>query len=437
MKNFIFSFFFLLCAVCTAQSFNNVPLDSLFQQLELHERFMGNISIAHDGKTIYQNAAGFTDVENSIAASTQSKYRIGSISKMFTAALTLMAVEEDKISLETTLDNYFPQVKNAEQISIRNLLNHSSGIFNFTNDPNYFTYHTEAKTEADMLDILTIKEPAFDPGTEHDYSNSNYVLLSYILEKVYGTSYSDLLESKIVKPLKLENTHYGKATDIANNESYSYKYLGKWEKEAETDLSIPEGAGAIISTASDLNQFITGLFEGKLISKESLAQMQTITEGYGLGLFKFPYGEKSGYGHTGGIDGFQSISSYFPNEKLALTIVSNGTVYELNNITLAALDTYFGKEFKMPNFETVELTAAELDSYLGIYGSAQIPPKITITKNGTTLMAQATGQGAFPLDAKGDHRFVFEPAGVEIIFNPNDGTMVLNQGGGSFKFTKE
>lgn len=436
-KLFLFSLLLLATTYCFAQTFNKQRLDSLFQILETKDKFMGSIAVAQNGKLLYTNAIGYADLENLKKASPETKYRIGSISKMFTAVMILKAIEENKLSLDQTIDQYFPSIDNSKKITIGNLLNHRSGIHNFTNDENYLTYNTQPKSEREMVEIIRKEKSDFEPNSKGEYSNSNYVLLSYILEKIYKKNYATLLQEKIVKPLGLKNTYFAGKTNIAANESYSYKFNDQWVKDTETDPSIPLGAGGILSTPTDLTIFIEQLFKGKLISEKSLILMKTIKEKYGMGMFEYPYFEKKSYGHTGAIDGFQSIVSYFPEEKLALAITSNGINYSNNNIMLAALSSYFNKPFKLPTFEKIEISAEILQSYVGTYASLQIPIKIEFTNNGDKLFAQATGQSAFPLETIDTTTFKFEPAGIKLEFKADKKEMILKQGGKEFLFKKE
>ena len=191
------------------------------------------------------------------------------------------------------------------------MLSHRSGIHNFTNDADYLTYNTQPKTEKEMLEIIEKGGSDFEPDSKAEYSNSNFVLLTYILEKTYSKSFADLLQEYIVKPIGLTDTYvYGK-TNPKNNESKSYNFLGSWKLQPETDATIPLGAGAIISTPIDLTKFADALFGGELLTSESLEIMKTIKDGYGIGLFRIPFYNSMGYGHTGGIDGFSSIYSHY------------------------------------------------------------------------------------------------------------------------------
>ncbi|HWZ21607.1 MAG TPA: serine hydrolase domain-containing protein, partial [Cytophagaceae bacterium] len=246
-----------------SQTFDKAKLDNYFQALENNNKFMGSVAVSQNGKLIYTKSVGYADIETNTKANENSKYRIGSISKTFTTVLILKATEEHKLDLTQTIDKYFPTVTNASKITISQLLYHRSGIPNFTNDKSYLNWNTQSKKESEMLEIVVKSGSDFEPDSKAEYSNSNFLLLSYILEKVYKKNYSKVLEDKIIKPLGLQNTFFGGKINLKNNECYSYKFLANWNKETETDLSIPMGAGAIVSTPTDLTIFSTALFEGK------------------------------------------------------------------------------------------------------------------------------------------------------------------------------
>lgn len=427
----------LLCQIGFAQSFDKTKLDKYFGELETHNKFMGSVAVSQNGQIIYSKAIGFADVEKNLKADELTKYRIGSISKTFTAVLVLKAVEENKLSLNQTIDNYFPSIKNSDKITIKQLLNHRSGIHNFTDDEAYLTYNTQPKTEKEMVEIITSVGSDFDPDTKFSYSNSNYVLLSYILEKSFKESYAQLLQKYIAKPLNLKNTYLGGKINTDNKEAKSYSNIGLWVAELETDTSIPLGAGGIVSTPTDLAKFNDALFQGKVLKNEHLELMKTINDGYGLGLFTLPFYDKTGYGHTGGIDGFSSIFTYLDDGKVSYTLISNGTNVKINDISIVVLSAVYNKPYELPVLSTYKVTSQDLDKYLGTYASKQIPLKIEITKEGATLIAQATGQSSFPLEATEKDKFKFDLAGIVLEFNPVEKTVILKQGGGQFTFTKE
>ncbi len=288
-----------------------------------------------------------------------------------------------------------------------------------------------------MVAIISKNKPDFEPDEKASYSNSNFVILGYILEKITKKPYATNLKERITSKIGLTDTYYGGKTNIANNESYSYSYTNMWDIEPETDMSIPGGAGAIVSTPVDLTKFIEALFSYKLISKESLSSMKTMTDSYGMGMFQMPFYTRKGFGHNGGIDGFGSTVGYFPDDSLAIAYCSNGQVYGMNDILIGALSTYFNMEYTLPIFSSIQLKSEDLDIYTGIYSSAELQIKITITKSNSTLMAQATGQPAFPLEATAPGIFSFGRAGIVLEFNTASSEMTLKQGGGSFVFKKD
>ncbi|WP_291870760.1 serine hydrolase domain-containing protein [Maribacter sp.] len=437
MKKYALLIFLLLSITSFSQQRNTKKLDSLFDILEEKNKFMGSVAISENGKTIYAKAIGFADIKTNLKATTETKYRIGSISKTFTATLIFKAIEENKLKLSDTIATYFPNIKNATSISIKNLLNHRSGIFNFTNNPKYSFYSHLPKTRAELLDIIKEKGVDFAPNTKSSYSNSNYVLLTFILEDIYQKPYALLLKEKITNQLGLQDTYVGGKINLVNKECNSYTFLKKWYISKETHMSIPLGAGYIISTPKDLNTFYTGLFQEKIITKKSIGLMTTITDGLGLGIFQVPFHNQKGFGHTGGIDGFSSFSYYFPKDNLAISLTSNGNNYVNNNIAIALLSSYYKRPFTIPTFKNITLKSKDLDNFLGIYSSNQMPLKITISKNDNTLIAQATGQSSFPLKATEWNVFEFTTAGIRLEFHTEQNEMTLKQEGKTFLFKKE
>jgi CubicO group peptidase (beta-lactamase class C family) len=433
----------ILAGKAYTQNINKSKLDSLFNILAEKNEAMGSLTISKNGTVLYNKAIGYSFISGNekIPSSNITKYRIGSISKTFTATMIFQLIEEGKIKLSTTLDNYFPNIPNAGKITVSNMLNHRSGIHNLTDDSAYVHYMTQPKTQEEILAIISKYKVDFEPNERFSYSNSNYVILGYIIEKITKQSYSKSLKKRITSKIGLVNTYLGGKTDISKNESYSYQFDSVWKQYPETDMSIPGGAGAIVSTPTDLTKFIEALFSLKLISENSLNQMKTLTDGYGMGMFQMPFLERTAYGHNGGIDGFASNLAYFPDDTLALAYCTNGQEFPMNDILIGVLSIYFNKNYSIPKFEAdtlaITLTSVELDKYLGVYSSTQIPIKITITKDKTVLKAQGAGQPPFPLKPTEKDKFKFERAGILLEFNTEKNEMTLKQGGGSFLFTKE
>lgn len=437
-KIIVLALLFGLCLTVSAQSFDKQKLDSLLSLIENNERGMGSISIFQDGKEVYQKSYGYAYLENGVKNDSSTKFRIGSITKTFTATVIMKLIENKKLSLTTKLSDFYPQIKNADKITIAHLLQHRSGIANFTSANDYMQWHTEKQTKEQVIDRIASGDISFDPNEKFEYSNSNYVLLTFISEDVSEKKFPELLQEIIIKPCNLKHTSVGSKINLENNEALSYSRLLEWTLEKETDMSIPLGAGYIISTPFDLNVFLSCLFTGKVVTEETLNQMTAVIDNFGFGLIRVPFYEKRGYGHTGGIDGFQANAFYFPQEKVSVSLTSNGVVYPLNDIIVGALSVYFGKECQLPQFrESVVLTAEELDNYLGVYSSAAFPLKLTISRNGNALIAQGTGQPSFPLECVEKNKFKFDQARLELEFFPEENKMILKQHGMTFEMKRE
>ncbi|HRW95750.1 MAG TPA: serine hydrolase domain-containing protein, partial [Bacteroidales bacterium] len=238
-----------------AASFDKARLDAYFDAIEAADRFWGSVALSRNGEVIYARSVGNSDYENGKKASESSKYRIGSISKTFTSVLVMKAIEQGKLAPDQTIDAFFPSVPNAGKITIRHLLSHRSGIHNFTDDPDYLTWNTEPRAESEMVALIAERGSDFEPGSGVRYSNSNFVLLTFILEKVFAAPYAELLRQFICEPLGLDNTYMGGLIDPGKNECQSYRNLGGWTLMTQTHPSIPMGAGSVVSTPEDLNTF--------------------------------------------------------------------------------------------------------------------------------------------------------------------------------------
>lgn len=439
MKSILTALLLLSFYFVHAQEFNTTKADSLLYAIESNEQGMGAVAILKSGKTVYENAYGFANVSTQAKNTNNTLFRIGSISKTYTASLVMMAVEEGLLSLDDKLSLFYSNFKYADKITISQMLQHRSGLYNFTNSPEYVQYMTDSKTKDELLEIFLSADNSFEPDEKFEYSNTAYVLLSYILEDVYDMSYGEILRKKITDSLKLKNTYFGKDIDESKNEANSYFRSATWEMSPETNMFIPMGAGGITATARDVATFYEALFDGEILKASSLAKMKTLKDGFGYGLFEMPYYDQMILGHTGGIDAFQSVAVHFDSEDLTVVVICNAVSYSRNDILLGLLSAYFGKEFEIPDFTPdLVLKVEDLIGFEGVYSSPSFPLKITISiGNDNQLMAQATGQSAFPLTAVDKYNFKFEPAGIEIHFDSEAPKFTLSQNGMQFQFDKE
>ncbi|MDR6300578.1 serine hydrolase domain-containing protein [Mesonia maritima] len=430
MKKLLFALFVLLQVnPLFSQNFNKEKMDSLFQAIAEKDKAMLSISLAENGKEIYSKSIGYASLENHQKADKKTMYRIGSISKSFTAVIILQLIEEGKLQLDAKLSEFYPDLPNASNITIKNLLNHHSGLFNFTDKEDYLEMSRSKKSKKQLLKLIEKNGSIFKPGSDAQYSNTNFILLTFIAEDVSEKSFKTLVKQRIIEPLQLKRTRFGGEINLQNNEAASYTPEGKnWQIEEETHMSIPLGAGAMVSTPSDLVKFYIELFEGNLLTPSSLEKMQTIEDGYGLGLFEFPFYNKSSYGHSGGIDGFSSMAAYFPKENLAFAVTSNGTSISLNDVVIGVLSIYFGKDYEIPEYkETIKVDTEILEKYVGTYGSSNFPLDLTFQLHKGTLFCKATGQQEFPLSPISKTMFEFSPAGLTIEFIPQQEKLIFKQ----------
>ena len=422
------------------QTLDKSRLDQLFDRLAEKNKAMGTLTVARDGNILYTRSVGHSLINGTEkkAASATTRYRVGSVTKMFTATMVFQLIEEGKLKLTDTLDKFFSQIPNAQKITIAHLLAHRGGVRDLTRHPDFRSWKPIAKTQDEMLEIIAKGTPDFEPGEKYAYSNSGYVLLGYIVERAGGKPYGEALKQRITSKIGLKDTYLGTGnTDPAKNESISYRHTRNWEAFPETHLSIPGGGGAIISTSADLTRFIDALFNHKLVSKTSLDQMKTIKDGYGYGVEAIPLGGKTLLGHTGRIDDFSSILAYLPEEKLAISYTSNGVIYPVANIAGGVFEIAQNKPFEIPPFATVAVSPEVLEKYVGNYSTAQAPMKLTVTRDNAVLLVQPNGQSALPLEAMAQDKFQVESAGVVLEFDAAKNQMTFKQRGRELVFTKE
>lgn len=420
-----------------AQQTKFQKIDSLLTFLHANNKFMGSIALRENNKVVFAKAYGLAEAETNKALDINTKLKIGSITKIFTATMIMQLIEEKKLTLDTKLSKFYPKIVNADKITIHDLLHHRTGIPDFLNDdPNAGEYIFVFNKREDLIKRIQGYSSAFAPNSEHKYSNSNYNLLGYIIEDISKKSFADNLNSRIIKKLGLKNTSFPEKIDVSKNESFSYMFDGKsWVKIPEWSNSLSYAAGAMSSTPTDLTEFMSGLFSGKLVSKSSLEQMKIMEDGYGKGLTIAPFYEKKFYGHTGGIESFRAVVGYNEEDKLGVSLLVNGDNYSRNDIMIGVLSLYYGMKYEFPDLSGFPVSTTILEGYEGSYSSSILPIKIIVKSENGNLTAQATGQSAFTLTAKSETEFLFDAAMIKMIFSEN--AFILNQGGMKYEFKKE
>jgi len=426
--------FLVLSLQATAQS-NLNKIDSLLQYYNTHNKMMGQFAMKLANNNIYKNAFGHK-ANPTIVVTNDSRFRIGSITKMFTATLILQLVEEKKLNLNDKINRFFPDLEKGKQISIEMLLRHRSGIPDY-NLNQYLDLQNTNQTKEAVINKICQQALEFEPDSKTKFSNSNYLLLGQIIEQLTQKTYSENLLQHICKPLNLYFTAIGDASTTNNStEVLSYELVNKqWQEKPSTQVRLVDAANGIVSTATDLTTFINALFTNQLIRKETLALMTQTKDGFGLGITQIPIGDRKFFGHAGRIDGFEAAVLYYPSEKLGLAALYNGVQTNTNQLNVSILSIYYQQPFMFPDFTDLPISEIVLKTYEGIYKCEPLQVEIKIYMQQGKLYAQASGQNAFPLAAKSDTQFQFDPARIKIEFKKNQFT--LNQPGTSYVFTKQ
>src|SRR6185369_11378886 len=230
-------------------------LDKLISAYAEYGKFNGSVLVAEKGEIIYKKGFGLANMEWGISNQPATKFRLGSVTKQFTAMLILQLVSENKLKLDVPISTYLPDYpkKNGNIITIHHLLTHTSGIPDFTSFPNFREMMRDPYRPEEIVSLFADSVLEFTPGEKFQYSNSGYILLGYLIEKITGKSYEQVLQNKILTPLKMNNTGYDHNSTVIKNKASGYNKLGNTFQNANyVDMSIPFSAGAIYSTVEDL-----------------------------------------------------------------------------------------------------------------------------------------------------------------------------------------
>ena len=426
-----------------ARAMDKAKLDQFFDRLAQKNKAMGSLVIAKDGEVVYARAIGYGQINGTgkKPLTGASRFRIGSITKMFTAVMILQLVEEGKLKLTDTLDQFVPQVPNAKKITVAQILSHRSGIPNVRREQNaQGNVNTLPITNDEHLAMIVKAPPDFEPDAKQSYSNSGYFLLGLVIEKKTGKSYEQALRERIASRIGLKDTYVATANiDVSRNESLTYIHFGgDWQQTRETHPSMLFSAGAIVSTPSDMARFVHALFDGKLVSQESLDVMKTVRAGDPFGMMEpFTFAGKTFYGHTGGADNYGAWLAYQPEEKLAVAYATNAKIYPVENIVRGAVEIYYDRPFEIPALESIAVRPEVLDKYVGVYSGPDGPGKLTITREGSTLYFQPPGAGSVPLEATAENQFKLEPVLVLEFDAAKNQMTIKRRGRGERVVTKE
>ncbi len=304
-------------------------LDKKLTNLAAQGLFTGSVLIGRQGSVLLSKGYGLADREKNIPNTSQTRFRIGSLTKQFTAMAILILESQGKLKVTDPICNYLSECPDAwKAITIQHLLTHTSGIPNYTVLPGYLEARSTPATPEQMIDRFRNLPLDFQPGESLRYSNSGYTLLGSIIERVSGKSYEDFLQEAIFLPLKLSNTGYDHNSDtLAVGYADGYSVL----PAHYIDMSIPYAAGALYSTVEDLYAWNQSLYTEQLVPQKYLDEMFAPQVKIGeAGEYAYGYGWVMGkerghafVAHTGSIEGFSSIIMHYPEEQVTIIILSN------------------------------------------------------------------------------------------------------------------
>jgi CubicO group peptidase (beta-lactamase class C family) len=419
-------------------------MDQVIQSYVSSKQFMGSVLVVRDGQILLDKGYGYANLEWQVPDSPEAKFRLGSLTKQFTAASILLLEERGKLKTDDLVKKYMPDAPAAwDKITIYNLLTHTSGIPSFTGFPDYRSSEATPTTPEKLVGRFRDKPVEFQPGEKWNYSNSGYVLLGYLLEKISGQSYKDFVEENIFKPLGMNDSGYDSNSVVILHRAYGYSPGSNGPENAGyIDMSIPFSAGALYSTTHDLQRWEQGLFGGKLLSATSLKKMTTpFKENYACGLMVRTVNGRTEIEHGGGIEGFNTELAYYPDDKLTIVVLGNLNGGAPGEIATKLAAVAHGEKVVLAS-ERKEITvpSSTLTKYVGTY---ELAPtfSIVITHEGNQLMEQATNQPKLPIFAESETEFFLKVVDAQIEFFKNDKGdvihLVLHQGGRESKGVKK
>ncbi len=385
------------------------------------------VAVMKDGRLILARGYGYADLENDVPATAETVYRLGSITKQFTAMAVMQLAEQGKLSVDDELPKFLPDYPvQGHKVTIAHLLNHTSGIQSYTDQPGFFKRARQDLSREELLASFKDQPFNFEPTTKWKYNNSGYYLLGMIIEKASGQSYADYLAEHIFRPLGMSATRYGDTRPLIRHRAQGYRR----DKEGLVNddplsMNTPGAAGALVSNVLDLVKWHQALEAGRLVSSASYETLYRPTKladgtmqpyGYGWGV-----GELSGHrklSHGGGINGFSTMIARYPEDRLAVIVLSNTAGANTGALEGRIAKVMLGIEDKPP--ADLPIDEETLKSIVGAYLLRE--RRVEIMSEENKLYVQLPGRQRDRLKFQGDQTFVSsDDAEVRIKFNVKDG----------------
>ncbi len=439
------------CAICIgllspvfgwsqSQNASVSQLTAIFDSYAQPNEFSGTVLVAANGQTLLERSYGSANLDWTIPVTSDTKFRIGSLTKQFTAVLILLLQQDGRLHLSDPITTFITGAPEAwRQITVANLLGQTSGIPEFMTGPDAAAWSMSARSHSDIVAYIERNPVEFSPGARYAYSNSNYEILGAIIEKVTGRQYADVLNERLLKPLGLIDTGLDADELILVKRAEGYRRLGADLVRARPgSMSVAWAAGGMYSTLHDLSKWERALYEGTVLSDANLTLMTSAGQGsYGLGIEVSRVAGNTVLRHGGSIDGFNSFMSYIPAKHVSVVVLSN-----MEGTTAAAMgaqmdDAILGVPVTLINdHRAVPIRPEELVRFVGTY---RFSPSFSLvfSVSGDHLVATSPGDPPLPLVYEGlrnGHSFFFVKQVVaELEFIPGEGgskgSVVLHQAG--------
>jgi CubicO group peptidase (beta-lactamase class C family) len=405
-------------------------------------KFSGSVTITQGLIGGMTHGYDLANREHQVANTGDTKFRIGSVTKQFTAVAILQLQEKGLLDVQAPVSTYLSDYPNGDLITIHHLLTHTAGIPEYL-DPETFPdlaeWMRQSSSLAQLVDRFKDLPLEFEPGEKFKYSNSGYVLLTQIIETVAEQPYAEYLQANVFAPLGMKDTGYEVPQTVISNLAQGYLFIGKetYLQASPLDMSIPQGAGGLYSTAEDLSNWNRWLYvdEGSaVLSRTARAMMmrpivqmepeENPDTFYGYGLVIDNHLGRQRVHHNGGISGFASSLAYYPDEALSIVALSNFETALPSRIAEDLAAIAFNEPYEIPTQpEAITLDPAIYEKYTGTY---QLLPEMQIAirvENGE-LTAQATGQGSFVLYPTSETEFFAEIADITVMFSLSDAGII-------------
>lgn len=424
---YLLSFCFLLLGAQSVPAQNLEPkIDQILREVFPDAEGPGGTALlVKDGEVLYHKAFGLANLELDVAMRPDYIFRIGSITKQFTASAILKLMEEGKLSLQDDITKFIEDYPtHGHTITVEHLLTHTSGIRSYTGLPKWTAEERKRDfTPKEMVDYFKNEPMDFAPGEQYRYNNSAYFLLGYIIEIVSGKTYAEYIHEHFFEPLGMEHSFYGNTSRIIEGRAAGYQQTNDQYKNADfLSMTQPYAAGSLLSNVTDLYTWYGAVMEGKVLSEESLAKAHATYHlnsgkptGYGYGWGVGNVRGSPSISHGGGINGYLTASIYLPEEKVFAAVFSNCNCHPPGPSAAKIAALAIGKPFE---WERIDMAAHILKFYEGVYESEYGDQQIITFEDGQ-LYAMRSGGAKSPVFPYGKDKFVFEDNLVTLTFNRN------------------